>query len=215
MRRVWNDLSGDEGRRRTFGADGKEYFSKEVYEPTDVVQKALRDLSDEIGKMSAKKKGALTKALQLSPEYVNRNFRLKFLRAESFDARAAAVRMALYFEEKLDLFGEERLTRDIYLSDLDEDDLACLRTGYLQILGELDMGSRHVIFMYKALSDCYKRRENLLRSYFYVAQILSENEDVQKLGVTNVVYNLCKFPERGIDYEKSRRLARLFRAVPL
>ncbi len=41
---VWNDLTGDEGRRRTFGTDGKEYFTKGLYEPDDLVEKALKDL---------------------------------------------------------------------------------------------------------------------------------------------------------------------------
>ena len=44
---------------------------------------------------------------------------------------------------------------------------------------------------------------------------LSQQEDVQKLGVTNLVYNLGGFPEGGMDYEKSRMLSKIFRAVPV
>lgn len=70
--------------------------------------------------------------------------------AEQFDARLAAVRMALHFEEKLILFGEEKLVREILLSDLNDDDMECLKTGYIQVMKELDFGNRKVIFYYKA-----------------------------------------------------------------
>ena len=215
--RVWNDLSGDEGRRRDFGADGKEYFSTgDIYEPDDLVQNALKKLSEELANLPLKNKIALDKTMEIAPEYVRSvNFQMKFLRAEHFDAHLAAIRMALHFEEKYSLFGEERLGRDILLCDLNEDDMECLNSGYLQILNELDFGNRRVLFYYKAVSDCYKDRENLLRVFWYMANTLSSYEDVQKLGVVNVVYNLCGFPKKGMDYEKSRRLARLFKAMPL
>lgn len=214
--KVWNDMTGDEGRRRTFDAQGREYFSKELYEPNELVEQAMKDLVSELDKIPSKKKVALEKAMETSPQYVeNFGFRMKFLRAEKFDAHLAAVRMALHFEDKLALFGEEKLGREILLSDLNEDDIACLKTGYMQILKELDFSNRHVLFYYKAVSGCYKERENLLRSFWYIANVLSYNEDVQKLGVVNVVYNLCGFPKEGIDYEKSRRVAGLFKSVPL
>ncbi len=156
----------------------------------------------------------------MSKDYVSPNFRLKFLRAEKFDAHLAAVRMALHFEEKLELFGEDKLAREIIQSDLDEDDMASLSSGYVQILDALDMGERKVIFYYKALSnidenDCYRHRENILRSFWYIMNVISASEDVQKLGVVNVVYNLGGLPRSGIDYEKSRRLAKLFKAIPV
>mmetsp|Transcript_12572 Transcript_12572/g.18847 ORF Transcript_12572/g.18847 Transcript_12572/m.18847 type:complete len:379 (-) Transcript_12572:83-1219(-) len=217
---VWNDLTGDEGRRRTFGTDGKEYFTKGLFEPDDLVEKPLKDLDDEIEKLPSDQKGALEKAMQMSKDYVSSNFRLKFLRAEKFDAHLAAERMALHFEEKLELFGEEKLAREIIQSDLDEDDMASLSSGYLQVLNGLDFGERKVIFYYKALSnivehDCYKHRENIIRSFWYVMNVISASEDVQKLGVVNVVYNLGGMPRSGIDYEKSRRLAKLFKAIPV
>ena len=54
-----------------------------------------------------------------------------------------------------------------------------------------------------------------LRTFWYVAYNISHEESVQKLGVVNVVYNVGGFPKHGMDYEKSRRLARLFRAIPV
>lgn len=48
-----------------------------------------------------------------------------------------------------------------------------------------------------------------------MANRLSYEEEVQKLGVSNVVYNNGGFPRQGMDYEKSRRAAFLFRSVPV
>ena len=177
----------------------------------------MNELSNEMNNIPSKEKQQYEKALGMSPEYVNsRNFRLKFLRAEEFNPKLAAARMALHFEQKYELFGEDKLGRDIYMRDLNEDDMDCLKTGYLQVLKELDFGNRRVIFYYRALHGNYKHRDNLLRTYWYVTNVLSESEDVQKLGVANVVYNVGGYyPEGGMDWEKSRRLAKLFRAIPL
>ena len=46
-----------------------------------------------------------------------------------------------------------------------------------------------------------------------MANRISEKEDVQKLGVGNVVYNNGGFPNGGMDYEKSRRFSYLFRGM--
>jgi hypothetical protein len=37
----------------------------------------------------------------------------------------------------------------------------------------------------------------------------------QKQGVVSVVYNNGGFPKGGMDYEKSRRTARLFQGIPI
>ena len=50
---------------------------------------------------------------------------------------------------------------------------------------------------------------------WYVSNIISEDEDVQKLGVVNVVYNVGGYVDQSFDYEKSRRVSRIFCAIPL
>ena len=80
------------------------------------------------------------------PSYVkDRNFRLMFLRGEDFQARPAALKMQKFMDQKLELFGEDRLCRPITLDDLDEDDLACLRNGHMQWLRSRDRAGRAVI----------------------------------------------------------------------
>src|SRR6056300_816179 len=57
--------------------------------------------------------------------YVSDNgFRLMFLRGNRFDAKAAAEQMIRFFQMKRNLFGVEKLAKDITMNDLDEDDRA-------------------------------------------------------------------------------------------
>jgi len=216
QRQVWRDLSGTEAKGRLF-IRGREpsAFARE-FEPTSLLDQSLLKLDLELLRINFEKKRAYNKALKANRDYVrSKKFRLKFLRAEKFDPALAADRLVQHFEEKLELFGEDLLGRDILLSDLDGDDLASLNMGYLQVLPERDANNRKVLFYYKAISDCYKRRENLLKALWYVFNVISEDEDVQKLGIVNVVYNVGGWVENGIDYEKSRRVSRIFRAIPL
>ena len=107
---------------------------------------------------------ALMLALSRSPAYVtNQKLLLKFLRSEHFDVPAAAKRMGRHFHEKRLLFPLEALTRDIRYEDLSANDVDALDRGFLQILRKRDHIGRPVMFYYKALSNCYVERENIVR----------------------------------------------------
>jgi hypothetical protein len=82
-----------------------------------------------------------------SQDYVTgRNFRLSFLRANSFEPKKAAMRLAKFMELNLEYFGPETLSRPVYLSDLDEKALKFLKAGPFQVLPERDRSGR-AIFM--------------------------------------------------------------------
>jgi hypothetical protein len=143
------------------------------------IQKSVEALREELYRMqlhSGRKrtggdskndpKQALLLAMSQNPAYVtDHDFLLKFLRCEHFETLGAAQRMACHFQEKHLLFPEEALTRDIRLDDLSDDDMDALQRGYLQILKKPDHIGRPVMFYYKALSNCYKQRENIVRFY--------------------------------------------------
>ena len=217
---VWNDLTGAEAVVRRKGLF--------VEEPASMVEPALQLLSYRLEQLvlqrpkenssDEKKFSALRLALQEHPDYCLRDplFLLKFLRADRFDVEATIERLAIHFQCKLELWGRDKLGREIYFSDLDEDDLHSLMTGYFQISPIKDHAGRRIFFYYKALSSCYRKRENLLRAYWYMTnRIATQDETVQQLGVVNVVYNNGGFPPGGMDYEKSRRLAQIFRGNPV
>ena len=154
------------------------------------------------------------RACFLAPHLVkHREFRLKFLRADGFNAKKAARRMTNYFQSKVELFGEEKLLKDITLDDLDEDDLATLMTGGYMILPTKDQSGRTLIYIsqrhlkYKSWQSlvsyltCYRRAfcnpsANDLTYCFAIHMQVSrdlvfENGGYRKLG--NSTEGFCKY----------------------
>lgn len=178
-----------------------------------VVRKALVDLDSCIA--SIQEKAAFDQARGLSPQYTDSDaMRLKFLRAECFDAAKASQRIVNHFQTKLELFGPERLVRDICLTDLNEEDLKTLFCGGLQILPNTDQFGRQILFSRKA-DWRYQDRENLLRTIWYLCAALVETEDAQRRGVVVLGYavgNVQRYPR---DYELLRRAVKLLSAVPV
>jgi hypothetical protein len=50
--------------------------------------------------------------------------------------------MLAFFEQKLRIFGRDKLTKDITLQDLNEEDLKVLNNGHLQLLPQRDRAGR-------------------------------------------------------------------------
>ncbi|MHA7865834.1 hypothetical protein, partial [Flagellimonas marinaquae] len=131
------------------------------------------------------------RALFLSPRYVeSTDFLMMFLRADSFNAMAAARRLVAHFDSKLDLFGLEKLVKDITQEDLSEDDLEALYSGSSQVLPEMkDRAGRPFLF------DCvprhhYREPENLIRAIWYQLMNVVKDANIQKIGGGAVVYSL-------------------------
>lgn len=98
-----------------------------------------------------------------NPSYVNNpTLRLMFLRADRFHAKDAALRMIQFFEEKLVLFGPDKLTRNIVLREMDADDIKSLESGFFQILPNRDRAGRAIICGSPLLRNT-KNDENLVR----------------------------------------------------
>jgi hypothetical protein len=117
-----------------------------VEETPEFVNKCLADLESEICKIEDNK-NAYEMAKKADPEYIcGRGFRLKFLRAERFLPKNAATRLVGFLEEKLKLFGPEPLARELLLSDLNQDDMVLLRSGFCSIVPLRDSAGR-VVFV--------------------------------------------------------------------
>ena len=69
------------------------------------------------------------------------------MRAESYDPCNAASRMVRFFDEKCELFGADKLTKDITQDDLDPGDIAALERGIYRVLPEKDCAGRKVFCM--------------------------------------------------------------------
>ena len=156
-----NEMSLQE-RERTF--DEIHGVHPIVHESPDLIPVAVHQFQAAISRIAHKP--AYLLARQQSEAYVTSpQFALMFLRATSFDAVEAAQKCVDYCQGKLDLFGIETLTRSIQLSDLNSDDLACLKSGAYQWLSTRDSAGRCVILdFHLIMPQCYKDPINLVRS---------------------------------------------------
>jgi hypothetical protein len=142
-----NQLSVEEREKVLEDVHG---IARAVDEPLHYVKNSLVLLEQELSKI--RNKVAFDLAKSQSKEYVSsEKLRLMFLRAESFDANKAASRMVRFFDEKYELFGAEKLTKDIVLADLDPDDIAALERGFYQVLPEKDCAGRKVCCFFPKL----------------------------------------------------------------
>jgi hypothetical protein len=117
-----------------------------VQETDDLLAQSLEKLEIEISNLGSKKQ-AYDLARRQDPNYVqNQAVCLKFLRAESFDCRSTAARIANFFETKLELFGESKLTQDLRLTDFSErEDLDAIESGFIQVLSRRDRAGRAIL----------------------------------------------------------------------
>jgi hypothetical protein len=134
-------------------------------EDPDFVNECLMELNEKIA--GIKNKAAFEIAQRTSPHYTNNpGFRIMFLRADNFDVEKASHRIVRHFEEKLELFGGEKLADDIRLEDLTVDDMEALEAGGIQVLPHPDQFGRLVLCS-RQVNWKYKQRENLVSSYSF------------------------------------------------
>ena len=140
-----------------------------VEETPELLEKSLLCIQQELDKIISQPKkkqvcAAYLLAKEKNPHYVlNPKFLVTFLRSESFHPPKAALRLLKFLQEKLTLFGPEKVGRDILLSDLDSRDLKSLESGFMQLLPARDRAGRAIICGIPPLRK-YKVIENLVRN---------------------------------------------------
>lgn len=114
-------------------------------ETPQFVAERVQAIKDELAKYPLTKRRAFDRACFLKPSLGNdEKLYLLFLRAERFDEVAAARKLCLHFDHKMELFGEGKLAKKITLDDLDADDMATFRTSSFVILPKKDRAGRRV-----------------------------------------------------------------------
>ncbi|KAG7369583.1 hypothetical protein IV203_027329 [Nitzschia inconspicua] len=142
----------------------------------------------------------------------NHDFLLSFLRAEQFNVTKAVERIFRYFEEKRNLFGIYKLTRNIRLDDLDEETMSCLKCGRMQLLPSRDRAGRAVFLGVRKLQNKLIDENSLLRAFFYLGAVAARDEETQRKGVVIIQYSLgAEFASRSVIHG----LGRVLRALPL
>jgi hypothetical protein len=153
-------------------------IARVVDEPEEFIEACLALLEKEIDNISSKM--AYDLARSMSEEYTCSNkMRLMFLRAESFHPYNTACCMVRFFDEKCELFGAEKLTKDIKLADLDPDDIMTIESGFLQVLPEKDCAGRKVFCFFPELKGV-RTAQNIV-SYYDV--IMKQDDCIGSLSV--------------------------------
>ncbi|CAJ1965533.1 unnamed protein product [Cylindrotheca closterium] len=134
-------------------------------------------------------------AESMDPVFVNaRAFRAMFLRANDYDAKASSDQMLRFFESKQQLFGSDKLVKDITIDDFDEDDMARLKTSLVQLAAR-DRSGRQTLFHFGGrrlggLISSKKSIESVLRAQYYVTMKALQSEETQLRGIVSIWYTL-------------------------
>jgi len=184
-----------------------------VSEDPELIGECVESLQFEIESIPTREKEAYLLARGQNPGYVmDKKFLLMFLRANQFDTKAAAARFVSFFQIKMELFGRDKLGRDIRVDDLNEDDIASLESGYAQVLDARDRADR-AIFMLMPMLRKFKPIENKLRAIYMVLMFALKDENTQKNGIVGIPYNIGS--GKTNDRQAILRAAQLVSALPL
>jgi len=157
-------------------------------ETQDFVTDCVTQFDKALSELSYAKRKELDRAFFLKPSIQKDwKFKLLFLRADQYNARQAAERMAKYFAHKLTLFGEDKLVKEITLDDLDQNDIEVLHKGANLVLPYTDRSGRPIWFTY---SDKYEfgNLDSMMRAFWYVTMATLESDTAQSAGIISVMY---------------------------
>ncbi|CAJ1932778.1 unnamed protein product [Cylindrotheca closterium] len=165
---------------------------EDIAEEATFINRELNDLDEHLRRI---KHGSMYEvAEKLDAMYVQaRDFRLMFLRANRYDAKASANHMLRFFETKQDLFGTDKLAKDITIDDLDEDDRVALRMGSFQMAGR-DTSNRQIAVHIPGVGQ-FKNLQNELRVRFYTTMQALESEQTQLNGIVYILYSVGDFKD--------------------
>lgn len=197
--RVMRDIYGIEE-----DVDENPLFVKEILHALDYELALYMNKSDALVKL--KMQGSVLDDDEL---------RLKFLRAEEYNAKFAARRIVKHFEKKLELFGLEKIGKRIDIGDLDHDDLETLRCGGFQPLGSRDRGGRVCIFE-RLKNVRFKSSCNLFRVIWFVSMAVIEDCDEATNGLVLVSFQNGPFSPDLFDRVVYKQMINIMkRLLPL
>lgn len=159
-----------------------------VDETPFIRDEGLGKLQYELDLLPHPEKGAYDTARNLPVTYVNDpDFRLRFLRADLFDARDAAKRMTAYLDLLMMLFGVEVLKRPLRTTDFEtKNEKSCLRGGLVQLLPYRDRSGRRVMVI---ISDIMSYNHIMrVKIFLYLMTVAAECEETQQKGIVFVMW---------------------------
>ena len=160
-------------------------------------------------------KQAYTRAVVgLQSNYVRTpEFRLRFLRAERFDVKKAAIRYCRGLDYLVSSFGEQALLRQLYLSDLSKEEERFLKKGLKQILPTRDRFGRRLMAHFGSYSNEYSFSLRAKVVTYLCFAVLAEDLTTQRNGVVSLGF--FSYDNNDLLVMERKGFLRFFQAVPL
>lgn len=159
--------------------------------------------------LNAMKPGtSLERAERMNEAYVrDADFLMMFLRAQKYDTKAAAAQIVKFFDVKAQLFGNDKLVKDITIDDLDDDDKECLKNGSMQVPSN-DRAGRPILLYLPGLRS-FKTLQSELRARYYSFMSVLKEKSSQMLGVIFITYAVGSLSDsmNGAGFKETATLA--------
>eukprot|EP00339_Tiarina_fusa_P004947 CAMPEP_0117025988 /NCGR_PEP_ID=MMETSP0472-20121206/19143_1 /TAXON_ID=693140 ORGANISM="Tiarina fusus, Strain LIS" /NCGR_SAMPLE_ID=MMETSP0472 /ASSEMBLY_ACC=CAM_ASM_000603 /LENGTH=485 /DNA_ID=CAMNT_0004732857 /DNA_START=14 /DNA_END=1471 /DNA_ORIENTATION=- len=181
-----NKLSFEERENILHEIHGVAEITKETPE---FVSRCVEKLLEAVDRLPQRRRVALDRAIFLKPSMKEKDirFKLMFLRAHNHDPDKAAWCLAKYFEDKLELFGEDKLVKKITLDDLSEEDMEEWHKGVSTVLPCRDRSGRPISFVDCTKMDFSHYDDRMLRCSWYHIMSMLEDEATQLKGVSTIM----------------------------
>lgn len=162
-------------------------------ETPDFIEARISKLDEALASYSKKNASLSRKAYDQAKFFkpalqADNKFKLMFLRADMYDATKAARRIMKYFDNKLKLFGLDKLAKTITLEDLNEEDKKVFQNGMIVNLPQKDSIGRPLLFDDFSKSDFTHHISTLRYGWYQVMELLKDDDGAQLKGVTMIVY---------------------------
>lgn len=179
-------------------------------------EEGLADLFAALKLLPENRTSAFWRAQKECPDLVDRESDgMLFLRNDNFNYWKAAERLAIYWEERRNVFGH-RWTLPIIQTGkgaLTPTDVLSLHSGVFAILPKSNTG-QSVMFVDRARALANATVESKVRAAFYVLSILSRQEHAQSKGI--LVFSLLVNRRLvGLDHSYVNRILKIIQIFPL
>jgi len=124
------------------------------------------------------------------------DFRLRFLRADLFDAKRAATRLVNFLDFARELFGDFVLRRPVKITDLSKEEMDLLRCGNAQLCPFPDRTGRRVIAYTGDFGITNYSLHLRARMNVYCLWVASESVEVQRKGCVIVAWPTLSILQR-------------------
>ena len=126
-----------------------------VVETPELLAESFTQLEEALDEIPEQQKEAYETAVFVNPvDFTKDEFRLAFLRADEFNAVAAAHRLVKYFDRKVALFGvDDAFKPGISIMNMKEEDYPALIKGGLRLLPDYDLHGRALVLNFYPYYD--------------------------------------------------------------